>query len=56
MALKSMTFVAAMKDFFGYRPNTTAIDFMKEIRALDDKDRAYFKAALEASGYEIVLA
>jgi len=53
---KEMTFLAAMKDFFGYRPGNTAADFMKEIRALDDKSRAFFKSGLEQNGYKIILS
>lgn len=53
---KQMTFIVAMKDFFGLKPGQNAADFMKEVRALDDADRAYFKAGLEKNGYEIVQA
>ena len=50
-ASKSLTFPAAMKDFFGLRSGQTLQDFMAEIRALDQSDRAYFKKGLEQNGY-----
>jgi len=45
--------VVAMRDFFGFLPNQTLQEFMTEMRALSDEDRAFFKAGLEANGYKI---
>lgn len=53
---KQMTFVVAMKDFFGLKEGQNAAGFMAEIKALDQNDRAYFKAGLEQNGYEITQA
>ena len=55
--MKQMTFVQAMKDFFGLRPGATgALDFMQEIKALDADERAWFRENLATVGYEIVNA
>lgn len=58
---KQMKFVTAMKDFFGSRPSwavpegsTPLVDFMNELKALTDKDRADFTKWLATVGYEIV--
>ena len=48
-----MSFAMAMKDFFGYREGSTMKDFMAELKALDDADRAYFKAGLIQNGYNV---
>lgn len=52
--MKSMTFVAACKDFFGMKQGQTATDFMKEIRELTPEDRTYLTALFPSVGYEIV--
>ena len=50
----AQSFVAAAKDFFGPRfPGQTALDFMKEVKALTEADKAEIKAGLEANGYQI---
>lgn len=54
MANKSMPFATAMKDYFGLKEGQNAMGFMQEIKALDDADRAYFKALLIGAGYDIV--
>jgi hypothetical protein len=46
-----MSFIQAMKDYFGVRPGETAMDFMAEIKALTDVDRAYFRKHLPSVGY-----
>lgn len=50
---KKLAFIAAMKDYFGYHPNQTPMDFLKEVRALDDAEKAYFIQALKSVGYEV---
>ena len=50
---KPMSFTAACKDFFGVKPGQTALDFMKEVKALTEADKAEIKAGLEANGYQI---
>lgn len=52
--MKKMSFVAAMKDYFGVRPGSTSVEFMKEIRALQGPEREFFKTNLPKVGYEIV--
>lgn len=54
--MKQMTFITAMKDYFGMHPNQTAMEFMQEIKALTPQDRDWFKANLPSVGYEIVSA
>lgn len=52
--MKKMTFIQSMKDYFGLREGKTNIDFMQEIKALSDEDKAWFRAELPKVGYEIV--
>lgn len=54
--MKQMTFISAMKDYFGMKAGQTAMDFMQEIKALTSEDRDWFKANLPSVGYEIVSA
>ena len=54
--MKKMTFVAAMKDYFGYKTGQTPTSFMQEMKALTDEDKAWFRANLPSVGYEIVNA
>lgn len=51
---KQMKFASAMMDFFGRHPGQTLSQFMEELRALSDAERAWFKANLAKVGYEIV--
>lgn len=53
---KQMTFVTAMKDYFGLRPSTTNTDFLREMQALTAEDKAWFRENLPKVGYEIVNA
>lgn len=52
--IKIMTFVAAVKDYFGLKPGQNNIDFLKEVRALDEKDRLEFASELQTHGYNIL--
>lgn len=52
--MKKLTFVAAMKDYFGLLPNETNIGFMAEIKALSPDERAHFTTLLATVGYEVV--
>lgn len=47
------SFMAAMIDFFGLLPNQGRMQMGKEIQALSEADRAYFRAGLVANGYSI---
>jgi hypothetical protein len=51
-----MTFITAMKDYFGLKANQTAMDFMQEIKALSASERDWFRTNLATVGYEIVSA
>jgi hypothetical protein len=50
--LKHITFVMAMKEHFGTLPGQTLMDFAKELKALDQDDRAYFINELRTVGYD----
>ena len=56
MEKKKMTYVAAMLDYFGKKQGQSSIEFMNELRALEDVDKAWFRAHLPTVGYEIVNA
>ena len=43
----TMSLIVALKSYFGFKPGQTTGDFMTEIKALDEADRAYFKRLLE---------
>jgi len=49
-----MSYVEAMKDYFGFLPGQTMSEFFRELKQLTDTDRAEFKAMLRSVGYEIV--
>ena len=54
--MKQMTFLSAMREYFGMKPNQTAMEFMQEIKALSAAERDWFKSHLATVGYEIVSA
>lgn len=51
--MKQMTLTAALKDYFGYKPGQSLGEFMIEIKALTDEDKAYFKALFPSVDYQI---
>lgn len=51
--MKKMTFIAAMKDYFGMKSGQAPMDFLKEVKALTDEDRVYFRNLLPSVGYQI---
>lgn len=51
--MKTMTFVAACKDFFGFKPGQNLTGFMEEVKALDTGEREYFKREFLKVGYQI---
>jgi hypothetical protein len=53
---KEMTFALAMRDFFGPKEGEGMAGFMKELKALDEADKGYFKQGLEQNGYTIKTA
>jgi len=46
------TFIAACKDFFGFKPSQSLMEFRDEIKELTDKDKDDIKAGLEQNGYK----
>ena len=52
--MKQMTFVAAMRDFFGMKPGETLQEFMQEMKALTQEDREDFRIMLGQVGYTII--
>ena len=49
---REMTFVMAMRDFFGLKPGQTLVGFVEEIKALNDADRVEFTRILQdEAGY-----
>lgn len=50
---KTMSFVAACKDFFGTKDGQTPLQFMKEVKELTPDDRVEITEGLTKSGYEI---
>jgi hypothetical protein len=48
------TFTKAVKEYFGFKPGQNLTDFMAELKALNEEDRAYFKREFAKVGYEIV--
>ena len=46
------SFIATMTEVFK-RPGQSAMEFMKEIKELDDADRRWYRAELIKSGYVI---
>jgi hypothetical protein len=52
--MKTQSLAAAAREFFGVRPGTTTVDFMKEIKALTPQDRIEIYDGLTDAGYSIV--
>ena len=48
-----MTFTAAIKHYFGFKPGQKLMDFRDELQALDVADRDYFKALLLTVGIKV---
>src|SRR6267154_1569946 len=48
--MKKMTFLTAMRDYFGSKPGQTAMEFMQEIKALNTAEREWFKQNLSTVG------
>lgn len=50
--MEKKSLVVALKDFFGYREGQNAGDFMREVKALTDEDRAFFQQEFAKIGIE----
>jgi hypothetical protein len=48
-----MSYLAAMVDFFGLLPDQNRMAFGKECQALSPENKAFFRAGLEANGYNL---
>ena len=48
-----ITFTKACHDYFGKLPGQSLGDFQKELKALDENDRAYFKREFLKVGIEV---
>lgn len=48
-----MSFLAACREYFGMKSGQAPVDFLKELKALSEADRAEIKKGLEANGYMI---
>jgi hypothetical protein len=51
-----MSFVAAMKDYFGLLPGQNNAQFLGELKKLTLDDKAWFAAELPSVGYQIETA
>lgn len=49
---KKMTFVAAIRSFFGQKPGQTMPEFAQELKALTPEDRVYFINELRTAGID----
>lgn len=52
--MKQLSFVAACKDYFGFKPGQTLLQFRDEIAALTTKDRQELSAMFKTVGIEII--
>ena len=51
--MKKMTFVQAMRDYFGQKPGQSLQEFAAELNKLSETDKAWFRANLPSVGYEL---
>jgi hypothetical protein len=51
--MKNMSLVAAIREYFGFLPGQTPMQFMAEIKELTAEDREYFKREFVKVGYAI---
>ena len=54
MPIKQMSYVEAMKDYFGFLPGQNMTAFFAELKALSAEDREWFKAELLSVGYQVI--
>ena len=52
---KQMSFVEAMRDYFGLQPGQTLTSFFQELKHLSPEEREYFKQGLKQFGYELIV-
>ena len=51
--MKEMSFLAAMRDYFGFREGEGLAQFNQEIKALSLEERAWFRENLWKVGYKV---
>lgn len=49
----AVSFTKAVLDYFGKRPNQTAMELQAELKALTPEDREYFKREFSKIGVEV---
>lgn len=49
----AVSFTKAVLDFFGKKPNQTAMELQQELKALTPDDREYFKREFAKVGIEV---
>jgi len=54
MDIERLSFTAACLKYFGRKQGQSNTEFINELRALDEKDREYFKALFRTVGIVIV--
>jgi uncharacterized protein YcgL (UPF0745 family) len=47
------SFPAAVMDYFGKKPGQSNLEFMQELRALTDEDKAELRELLKGQGYPL---
>lgn len=52
--MEKLSFTTACLKYFGKKDKQTNTEFMQEIRALTDEDKAYFTALFPSVGIQIV--
>lgn len=52
--MKQMSFVEAMKDYFGFLSGQNMSQFFAELKVLSPAEREWFKKELATVGYEVV--
>jgi hypothetical protein len=52
--MKEMSFVEAMKDYFGFLPGQNMTQFFAELKVLTPVERDWFKQNLVTVGYKII--
>ena len=51
---KPTSLPAALMHYFGKKPEQTTAEFMAELKALSDQDKAEFRELLRGIGYPVV--
>lgn len=50
---KPMSFVMAMREFFGRKDGQSLTEFAAELKTLNDAEKAFFIAGLKEAGFNI---